>query len=324
MILKKVVLHNYKQNAHRELDIEGNLIGVIGRNGVGKSAIIDALCYVLFGKVIRGISNQKLINKMSNKGQMVVWVEFTKDEWAYRVERTERPGKLLLLRKPIDSDEDFHAKVKRKLKFDIARGKTETTGQIVEILGFDINLFEYLVANSSESVEFFKLTEDKQRNVVEPLFGFTIMSTKAEILKDDYQIDSDIWSVTSFNELARDGQSVARHNRLHPEEEPRQSYVEMCLNNTEGPVIAATDYIKLYAEQIRAFVPNRYYVLGTDGYGRSDTREQLRKFFEVDRYNIVVATLDSLVEQELISPSEVVDAIARYDIDPEKPNPVSV
>jgi DNA repair exonuclease SbcCD ATPase subunit len=155
------------------------------RNGVGKSAIIDALCYVLFGKVIRGISNQKLINKMSSKGQMVVWVEFTKDEYAYHVERTERPGKLLLLRKPIDSDEDFKAKEKRKMKFDIARGKTETTDQIIEILGFDITLFEYLVANSSESIEFFKLSEDKQRNVVEPLFGFTIMSTKASVLKDD-------------------------------------------------------------------------------------------------------------------------------------------
>ncbi len=155
------------------------------RNGAGKSAIIDALCYVLFGKVIRGISNQKLINKLSSKGQMVVWVEFTKDEYAYHIERTERPGRLLLLRKPVDSDEDFKAKEKRKMKFDIARGKTETTDQIIDILGFDIALFEYLVANSSESVEFFKLSEDKQRSVVEPLFGFTIMSIKAAALKDD-------------------------------------------------------------------------------------------------------------------------------------------
>ena len=155
------------------------------RNGVGKSAIIDALCYVLFGKVIRGISNQKLINKMSSKGQMVVWVEFVKGEYAYHVERTERPGKLLLLRKPVDSTEDFKAKENRKMKFDVARGKTETTNQIIEILGFDITLFEYLVANSSESIEFFKLKEDQQRAVVEPLFGFTIMSIKAAILKED-------------------------------------------------------------------------------------------------------------------------------------------
>jgi DNA repair exonuclease SbcCD ATPase subunit len=159
--------------------------GEDSRNGVGKSAIIDALCYVLFGKVIRGISNQKLINKMSENGQMTVWVEFEKGEWAYRVERSERPGRLLLLRKPVDSTEDFHTKVKRKLKFDIARGKTETTEQIIEILGFDIILFEYLVANSSESTEFFKLSEDKQRLVIEPLFGFTIMSIKAKILKEE-------------------------------------------------------------------------------------------------------------------------------------------
>ena len=162
--------------------------GEDSRNGVGKSAIIDALCYCLFGKVIRGITNQKLVNKLNEKGQMVVWVEFNKGDYAYRVERTERPGKLHLLRKPIDSDEDFKAKEKRRLKFDIARGKSETTAQIVEILGFDITLFEYLVANSSESTEFFKLGEDKQRAVVEPLFGFTIMSTKAGMLKDDRKL----------------------------------------------------------------------------------------------------------------------------------------
>ena len=159
--------------------------GEDSRNGVGKSAIIDALCYVLFGTVIRGISNQKLINKMSDRGQMVTWVEFKKDEYAYRVERTERPGKLLFLRKPVDSDEDFKTKEGRKLKFDRSEGKTETTAKIVEILGFNITLFEYLVANSSESTEFFRLTEDQQRKVVEPLFGFTIMSTKAAVLKDD-------------------------------------------------------------------------------------------------------------------------------------------
>ena len=159
--------------------------GEDSRNGVGKSAIIDALCFVLFGTVIRGISNQKLINKMSNKGQMVTWVEFKKDEYAYRIERTERPGKLLFLRKPVDSEEDFKTKEGRKLKFDKSEGKTETTAKIIEILGFNITLFEYLVANSSESTEFFRLTEDQQRKVVEPLFGFTIMSTKAAALKDD-------------------------------------------------------------------------------------------------------------------------------------------
>ncbi len=160
--------------------------GEDSRNGVGKSAIIDALCYVLFGKVIRGISNQKLVNKLSQKGQMVVWVEFTKDEFFYRVERTERPASLRFFRKPIDSSEDIKTKEKRKFKFDIAKNKKkDSTGEIIEILGFNITLFEYLVANSSESTEFFRLTEEKQREVVEPLFGFTIMSEKAELLKKE-------------------------------------------------------------------------------------------------------------------------------------------
>ncbi|KPL07301.1 hypothetical protein AMJ86_04760 [bacterium SM23_57] len=161
--------------------------GEDSRNGVGKSAIIDSLCYVLFGKVIRGISNQKLINKWS-KGQMIVWVEFTKGEYAYRAERTERPGKLMLFRKSIKNTEDFKAKEGRKFKYDVSRGKAETTQQIIEVLGFDITLFEYLVANSSESVEFFRLREDQQRSVIEPLFGFTIMSTKASLLKEDRKV----------------------------------------------------------------------------------------------------------------------------------------
>jgi len=146
----------------------------------------------------------------------------------------------------------------------------------------------------------------------------------AETLNDDFGISADIWSVTSFNELARDGQDTLRENRLNPESAPRQSYVEMCLSNTEGPVIAATDYIRLYAEQIRAFVPNKYYVLGTDGYGRSDTREQLRKFFEVDRHNVVVAALNSLACEERIAPDQVSQAIQRYGIDPKRPHPMTL
>jgi len=149
------------------------------------SAIIDALCYALFGKVVRGISNQKLINKLSPKGSMIVSVEFTKDEYRYLVERTERPSKLFLFRKKLDDDSDFKAKDGRKLKHDIARGKNETTDQIVGILGFDITLFEYLVANTSESLEFFRLPEDKRRDVIEHLFGFTIMTEKAKLLKDE-------------------------------------------------------------------------------------------------------------------------------------------
>ncbi len=144
----------------------------------------------------------------------------------------------------------------------------------------------------------------------------------AKILDEDYNISSDIWSVTSFNELARDGHDTLRTNRLNPQAEPKKSFVEMCLNNTEGPVIAATDYIRLYADQIRAFVPSNYHVLGTDGYGRSDTRKQLRKFFEVDRYNVVVASLNALVENELISPETLISAIEKYEIETGRPNPM--
>ncbi len=144
----------------------------------------------------------------------------------------------------------------------------------------------------------------------------------AEMLSNEHGIDTDIWSVTSFNELARDGHEADRHNRLHPDQEPRKSYVQMCLENTEGPVIAATDYIKLYADQIRAWVPNQYHVLGTDGFGRSDTRQKLRQFFEVDRHYVVVATLYSLLEQEQVSAKQVNQAIEKYGIDADKINPL--
>ncbi|MBT3308049.1 MAG: pyruvate dehydrogenase (acetyl-transferring), homodimeric type [Gammaproteobacteria bacterium] len=144
----------------------------------------------------------------------------------------------------------------------------------------------------------------------------------AEMLKEDWDVTADIWSVTSFNELARDGQDVARWNRLHPADAPRQSYVAQCLADAKGPVVASTDYIRLYAEQIRDEVSGRYETLGTDGYGRSDTREKLRDFFEVDRRFISVAALKALADEGEIEFSTVTEAINRYGIDPERPNPV--
>ena len=146
----------------------------------------------------------------------------------------------------------------------------------------------------------------------------------AEMLATEHGVSADIWSVTSFNELARDGHDTARHNYLHPQGSPKKSYVEMCLGNSPGPVIAASDYVRLYAEQIRAFVPRKYYVLGTDGFGRSDTRARLRKFFEVDRCHVVVNTLHALMEAELMSPAQCGAAIKKYGIDPDKPNPLGV
>ena len=145
----------------------------------------------------------------------------------------------------------------------------------------------------------------------------------AEMLREDFGIYADVWSATSFTELTREAQAVERWNMLHPQEAPKISYVQKCLQGHGGPVIAATDYVRMYAEQIRPFVPNRYTVLGTDGYGRSDMRSALRNFFEVDRRYIAVAALKSLAD-EGNDMSRVSEAIARYDINPDKPNPMTV
>nr|MBS0020727.1 pyruvate dehydrogenase (acetyl-transferring), homodimeric type [Gammaproteobacteria bacterium] len=146
----------------------------------------------------------------------------------------------------------------------------------------------------------------------------------AELLETDYQVSADVWSVTSFNELRREGIAIERWNMLHPEQPARQTYVGSSLGERSGPVIAATDYMRLFADQIRPYVPGRYVVLGTDGFGRSDTRAQLRKFFEVNRYHVTVATLKALADEGALEPSTVADAIHTYGIDPEKPHPATV
>lgn len=145
-----------------------------------------------------------------------------------------------------------------------------------------------------------------------------------KILAEDFNIHADIWSVTSFGELRREGLQIQRENRLHPEKKPKQSYIASCLNHREGPVIAATDYVRAYADLIRPFIAKPYTVLGTDGFGRSDSREKLRHFFEVDRYYIVIAALYALAELGKIPLAQVTDAIKKYNIDPEKPNPVTL
>ncbi|MCU7934984.1 MAG: pyruvate dehydrogenase (acetyl-transferring), homodimeric type [Candidatus Thiodiazotropha sp. (ex Dulcina madagascariensis)] len=146
----------------------------------------------------------------------------------------------------------------------------------------------------------------------------------AELLEKDFKVSADVWSVTSFNELRRDGVDVDRWNTLHPEESPKVSYITEQLTGRKGPVVAATDYIRSYAEQIRPFVTARYSVLGTDGFGRSDMRSQLRKFFEVNRYYVVIAALNALADEGEIKPERVTQAIKKYKIDPEKPNPSTV
>ena len=162
---------------------------------------------------------------------------------------------------------------------------------------------------------------------VQLLGGGTILrevEAAAEILESDYQVAADIWSLTSVNELAREGREVQRWNLVHPEEEQRVPYVTQLLQDAGGPVVAATDYVKLYADQIREFVPAHYTVLGTDGFGRSDTRAMLREFFEVSRNYVVVAALKALADEGQIEHSVVTGAISELGVDPQKSNPVKV
>ncbi len=148
----------------------------------------------------------------------------------------------------------------------------------------------------------------------------------AELLEKDWGVGADVWSAPSFTELRREGLGVERWNLLHPEDKPRQSYVEKCLSKRPGPVVVATDYMKAFAEQIRPFIPRdkTYRVLGTDGFGRSDTRAQLRHFFEVNRYWVTIAALKALADQGELKAKTVAEAIAKYGIDPAKPDPTTV
>jgi pyruvate dehydrogenase E1 component len=146
----------------------------------------------------------------------------------------------------------------------------------------------------------------------------------AELLSKNYGVSADVYSVTSFSELRRDALGVERWNLLHPNDEPRQSYLQQALAGRRGPFIAATDYMKTVADLIRQWVPGRYAVLGTDGYGRSDSRAELRRFFEVDRHYVVIAALNALAEEGKLGKKTVRQAMEAFGIDPEKPNPLSV
>ncbi|WP_434609645.1 pyruvate dehydrogenase (acetyl-transferring), homodimeric type [Pseudomonas sp. D2-30] len=147
----------------------------------------------------------------------------------------------------------------------------------------------------------------------------------AQLLEQDFAVSSEVWSVTSLTELRRDGQEAERWNLLHPEHAPRVGYVESCLHDKQGPVVVATDYMKIFADQIRPFVPKRRFVaLGTDGFGQSDTRESLRRFFEVDRHFIALAALKALADDGQIPRKKVAEAITLYGIDPQKQNPAKV
>jgi pyruvate dehydrogenase E1 component len=146
----------------------------------------------------------------------------------------------------------------------------------------------------------------------------------ADLLRADWGVEADVWSVPSFTELARDGNAAARDALYRPGPGARRAYVEERLAGTRGPIVAATDYVRAYAEQIRAHVPRRYVVLGTDGFGRSDTRERLRKFFEVDRFHVVVAALRALAAEEAAPTALAAEAMGKYGIDASLPPPWTV
>ncbi len=174
----------------------------------------------------------------------------------------------------------------------------------------------------------FKAGEKKTKAPRVQLLGsgtiFREVIEAATLLRNDWGVEADLWSCPSFTELARDGYAVTRQNMLNPTAKPAPSHVEKCLADTDGPVIAATDYIREFAEQIRAFVPRRYVVLGTDGFGRSDTREKLRYFFEVDRKWVTIAALKALADDGKVPHAKVAEASTKYGLDAKKPAPWTV
>jgi pyruvate dehydrogenase E1 component len=146
----------------------------------------------------------------------------------------------------------------------------------------------------------------------------------ATLLDADFGVAAEVWSVTSFTELRREGVECDRWNLLHPEDGPRRPYVSDCLGDSEAPVVAATDYIRTLPDGIRQWVPGPYRVLGTDGFGRSDFRRSLRRFFEVDRHHVALAALRELADAGVVAPAVVTDALRRFEIDPESPMPTTV
>jgi pyruvate dehydrogenase E1 component len=145
----------------------------------------------------------------------------------------------------------------------------------------------------------------------------------ADLLATEYQVQADVWSILGINQLNRDGLLVSDWNRLHPEQPRQRSYVEEALAGHDGPAVIATDYVRSYAEQIRRLIPNPLTVLGTDGFGRSDSRATLRSFFRVDRHHIALAALEGLADQGDLDPATVTEAISRFRINPDAPHPTT-
>ena len=173
----------------------------------------------------------------------------------------------------------------------------------------------------------FKENNNKGKTKVQLLGSGTILReiiAASEILSKDYGIDSDIWSVTSFNELRKEGMETERWNLLNPNEKKKKSYIEKCLDKNDGPVIAASDYVRSFSDQIRPYTQKPFYSLGTDGFGRSDTRKKLRKFFEVDKEHIVAYTLSALAKEQLVASEIAEKAIKKFNIDKSKAFPTKL
>jgi pyruvate dehydrogenase E1 component len=173
----------------------------------------------------------------------------------------------------------------------------------------------------------FKEYENKGKIKIQLMGSGTILReaiAAAKILSDEYGVDSDIWSVTSFNELRKDGMEVERKNLLNPDRRKKESYIEKCLDKRDGPVIAVTDYVRSFSDQIRPYTKKAFYSLGTDGFGRSDTRKNLRRFFEVDKEHIVAYTLSALAKEQLIGSENAEKAIKKYNIDKNKDFPTKL
>ena len=150
------------------------------------------------------------------------------------------------------------------------------------------------------------------------------MIAAAEILEKEYEIDSNIWSVTSFNELRKEALEIERYNLLNPDKKPKKTYIEKCLSSTDGPVVAASDYMRMNSDQIRPYINKSFYSLGTDGFGRSDTRKNLRNFFEVDKDYIATYGLSVLAKEQLIASKYAKEAIKKFKIDVNKPMPTKL
>jgi pyruvate dehydrogenase E1 component len=168
---------------------------------------------------------------------------------------------------------------------------------------------------------------DKKKHHVQLFGSGSIMMqvlAARDILAERYDVSADIWGVTSYNELRKEALKVERYNRLHPEVAPKKAHITQVLEGVEGPFIAASDYMKILPEQVARFIPGHFEVLGTDGFGMSDTREALRSHFEVTAEHIVVGALTALCHEGKISAKEVGQAIADLGIDPEKMDPLNV